>query len=281
MELCGLGEGGRAALAGFLRRDLSAPVALMRMGWDAGEGLAAALADSACADPRLSELARLAAGTPGLATIARLRAAGVAHDVAADARALFDAAAGVDPDAASAAYALGDPALLADATDELLAVIGMWAGPLAGVHVLDLGCGSGRLTAALAGAGAFAVGADLSAGMLAAARARAAAGTLVQTGADAPACFASSAFNLAILSDVMPYARLHGLERAAALLASTARVLRPGGRLLLFNWSYDGSPERDRAEAASAAAAAGLASEREARRPFRLWDATGWSLLRC
>ena len=55
------------------------------------------------------------------------------------------------------------------------------------------------------------------------------------------------------------------------------RALRPGGDLLVFNWSYRGDPARDEAEAR---ATPGFDVLRAGERPFRIWDGVGFHLRR-
>ncbi|WP_433414251.1 methyltransferase domain-containing protein [Microtetraspora malaysiensis] len=102
------------------------------------------------------------------------------------------------------------------------------AGDVAGRRILDAGCGSGPLSAALRDRGAVVTGIDASAGMLALARRR--------LGADAalhmvdlrdPLPFADDAFD-----DVVASLVLHYLEDWGPTLAELRRVLRPGGRLI-------------------------------------------------
>nr|WP_242676032.1 class I SAM-dependent methyltransferase [Streptosporangium minutum] len=102
------------------------------------------------------------------------------------------------------------------------------AGDVAGRRILDAGCGSGPLSAALRDRGAVVTGIDASAGMLAVARRR--------LGDDAalhvvdvrdPLPFADGAFD-----DVVASLVLHYLEDWGPTLAEMRRVLRPGGRLI-------------------------------------------------
>lgn len=102
------------------------------------------------------------------------------------------------------------------------------AGEVAGRRILDAGCGSGPLFAALRERGAVVTGIDQSAGMLAQARRR--------LGEDADLRVADLAdplpFGDAEFDDVMASLVLHYLRDWAPTLAEVRRVLKPGGRLI-------------------------------------------------
>ncbi|MER8156838.1 class I SAM-dependent methyltransferase [Streptomyces sp. NPDC094472] len=102
------------------------------------------------------------------------------------------------------------------------------AGDVAGRRVLDAGCGSGPLSAALRERGAVVTGIDSSAGMLALARRRLGDDVALRM-ADLgdPLPFADGAFD-----DVVASLVLHYLEDWGPTLAEMRRVLRPGGRLI-------------------------------------------------
>jgi SAM-dependent methyltransferase len=195
----------------------------------------------------------------------RLLAALPDHDAASDPAAVarvFDRLVAESPEGAVALYSLGDPDLLAAATEEVLTLLRAWS-----VSALELGCGIGRF---LAGTGA--IGLDISPGMLAEARRRLPAARLVQgSGRELP--FAAASLDAILAVDTFPYIVQAGL--AEAHLAEAARVLRPEGELLVFNYAY-------RSEAALPALAArhGFLVRVAGTHPFRCWDASAWRLQR-
>jgi SAM-dependent methyltransferase len=103
------------------------------------------------------------------------------------------------------------------------------AGDVAGRRILDAGCGSGPLSAALRDRGAIVTGIDSSAKMLELARRRLGADADLQV-ADLgrPLPFPDAAFD-----DVVASLVLHYLEDWTAPLAELRRVLTQGGRLLV------------------------------------------------
>ena len=102
------------------------------------------------------------------------------------------------------------------------------AADVAGRRVLDAGCGSGPLFAALRDRGAIVTGFDQSAKMLEIARRRLGDGADLRV-ADLgrPLPFPDGAFD-----DVIASLVLHYLQDWTAPLAELRRVLRPGGRLI-------------------------------------------------
>ncbi len=137
--------------------------------------------------------------------------------------------------------------------------------------VLDVGCGSGRLTVELARRGARVTGIDTHRGRLDAARDRAlAAGVevgFVEADMDAPLPFAKAAFDAVVSRLALMVAR-----EPVATLREAARVVAPGGAVVTALWApieqnaWFGEPR--------AAVAAALGPERAAfARPFgRLGD---------
>ena len=103
------------------------------------------------------------------------------------------------------------------------------AGDVAGRRILDAGCGSGPLAAALRDRGAIVTGFDSSIRMLELARQRLGADAdlhLADVGSPLP--FTDGAFD-----DVIASLVLHYLEDWTAPLAELRRVLTPGGRLIM------------------------------------------------
>ena len=97
--------------------------------------------------------------------------------------------------------------------------------PRAGERVLDLGCGAGELTSAIATAGATVVGVDASEEMIAAARRR--APELEFVVGDGQGLGYAAEFD-AVFSN----AALHWMPRADNVARGVARALRPGGRFV-------------------------------------------------
>jgi SAM-dependent methyltransferase len=125
-------------------------------------------------------------------------------------------------------YAAENESNLMNAYYERPAMIEL-AGDVDGRRILDAGCGSGPLSAALRASGAVMTGFDSSPAMVELARRR--------LGEDAelhvadlgePLPFADGAFD-----DVVASLVLHYLEDWSAPLAELRRVLEPGGRLLV------------------------------------------------
>lgn len=265
----------------YLAGRISAPVALMRLlleGQPAARVMAR-LADAAAAEPALAPLLALAeAEATGLQTIERMLRAGAIHAEQADAataiaesRAMFDRLVRISPEASVAAYSLGDPALLAAATAELVEWLHAQGLLADRPDILDLGCGIGRLTAALAAEAGSVLGLDLSPAMVAEARARHPTLRFEACSGSDLAGIADTTCDLVLAVDVFPYLVQGGLALAGRMLAETARVLRPGGSLLILNFSYRGAGA-DRHDLPGMAANQGFDLLRNGTREFVLWD---------
>ena len=133
-----------------------------------------------------------------------------------------------DYDAFAEAYSRANETNFLNAYYERPAMLEL-AGDVDGLRVLDAGCGSGPLAAALQDRGAAVTGFDSSAAMVDLARGRLGADADLQV-ADLgePLPFQDDAFDLVTASLV-----LHYLEDWSGPLRELRRVLRPGGRLIL------------------------------------------------
>jgi ubiquinone/menaquinone biosynthesis C-methylase UbiE len=126
------------------------------------------------------------------------------------------------------AYAEDNESNLFNAHYERPAMLDL-AGDVEGRRILDAGCGSGALAAALRARGAEVTGFDASPAMVDLARTRLGDGTAVQVADLAePLPFGDGEFD-----DVVASLVLHYLADWTAPLAELRRVLRPGGRLLV------------------------------------------------
>lgn len=196
--------------------------------------------------------------------------------------AFFDEQASRAPEAGVAFYSFGDPAILAAATAEIVAWLDA-EGLLqpAPRDVLDLGCGIGRLSMALAPRCRSVLGVDVSPGMVAEARQRCAglgnARFEVTEGQDL-AMLPDQAFDLVLAVDSVPYMVQVGVADRHA--EDAARTLRPEGALVILNLSYRQDIAADRADVARWAERHGLMVVRAGDRPFALWDGLAFVLKR-
>jgi SAM-dependent methyltransferase len=133
-----------------------------------------------------------------------------------------------DYDSFAEAYSAENEASLINAYYERPAMLAL-AGDVAGRRILDAGCGSGPLFAALRDRGAIMTGFDSSAGMLELARRRLGDDADLQVAElGSPLPFPDDTFDDAIASLV-----LHYLQDWGPALAELRRVLKPGGRLIV------------------------------------------------
>jgi cyclopropane fatty-acyl-phospholipid synthase-like methyltransferase len=195
---------------------------------------------------------------------------------------MFDRAVAVSPEASVAAYSLGDPVILATATDEIVTWLG--AARLIGPEsdVLDVGCGIGRVAAALAGRVRSILGLDVSRAMIDEARRRCTAPNVTfgaSVGTDL-ARVPSAAFDVVLAVDSFPYLMQAGPMLAERHVADAARILRADGALVILNFSYRGHPAADIADAVRWAAAYGFVGGVLGDVPFKLWDGRAFVLHR-
>lgn len=118
-----------------------------------------------------------------------------------------------------AGQTVGDPA-----TAALLDL----TGNVSGLRLLEVACGQGRVARELAGRGAALTGLDISAALLARARAREAAEPLGISYLDADVT-ASSVLEGQVFDGVVCNYGLSDIDDLDGLLANVARLLRPGG----------------------------------------------------
>ncbi|HLJ72786.1 MAG TPA: class I SAM-dependent methyltransferase [Roseiarcus sp.] len=233
---------------------------------------------------RLAALVALADGAPDAWALVRALASVVPHaareegsmaDRLAELAAAFDRAATLSPAASVALYSLGRPELLDAATADVvgyLETLGVIGPDRA---LLDIGCGVGRFERALAGKVARIVGLDISPAMVEIAR-RDCAGLAnidirLCSGADLSGV-ADASMDCALAVDAFPYVVLAAGGLPRRLFEEMARVLKPGGDVLIANYSYRADLAADPSDVARLAHLNGLVVLRSDERPFRSWD---------
>ena len=102
-----------------------------------------------------------------------------------------------------------------------------------GERALDLGCGAGEFSAALAEAGAEVIGADLAEAALERARRRHPGVSFVSVPFDGPLPFEDCSFELVWAGEVIEH-----VADTAQWMSEVRRVLAPGGRLLVTTPSH-------------------------------------------
>jgi SAM-dependent methyltransferase len=265
--------------------EISAPVALAQVLVACRD---VAEADAALREAGATELSKLLRGSDGAdAVVAFVRGERAMTGEGGAAgrlerwRALFDEAVARCPETSVAFYSLGDPALLAQATDEIVGWLDRIGALRPERRALDLGCGIGRLALALAPRLASVVGVDISPGMIDEARRRAGTAERVRfetTDGRGLAQFADEAFELVLAADCLPIVHDASAELLERHVAECARVLAPGGDLVALNLTYRGDLEADRADASRLAEANGLELAIAGERPFKLWDGAAYRL---
>ena len=279
----------RDCLAGRISPEVA--IARLLLGGATAAGIVDALGECRNGDERWAAMRRLA--TMRAADLNRLaaevRETAANHSAAGDTpdaglariAAFFDRAVAHSPEASVALYSLGDPAILAAATAEIVDWLHNQGLLPRDADVLDLGCGIGRMAGALAPRCRSIHGLDVSAGMVAEARRRHDNVANVRFevtsghGLDLP----PMSLDLVLAVDSFPYIVQAGPDIAARHVCDAAAALRPGGALVVLNLSYRGDPALDRADAAGWAAMAGLELQDHGT-PFQVWDGTAFILQR-
>ena len=274
------------------RRLVSPAVALMEMLIETEDAAAVAAALQAVA-PRSAAarelLALREANAAGCARVAAMLRSGVdrppknasLEEGVAFCRRLFDWSVRQSEEASVALYSLGSPALLQAATREIVDVLEAWGSLGARKRALDVGCGIGRMEEALAAKLGELRGIDVSGEMIAVARRRCEGldnvAFSVCTGLDLHE-LATGAYDLVFAIDSFPYLVQSGMPLVGVHFAEAARVLGPGGELVVLEFSYRDDLDADRLDVASLAGAAGFDVVVDGERPFTLWNGAAFRL---
>lgn len=198
-------------------------------------------------------------------------------------RTFFDELVQQSEEASVALYSLGNPALLKQASEEIVDVLDAWHAIPSDAVVLDVGCGIGRLEQLLSSRVAQVHGIDVSAGMIGVARRRCTGLANVHfstsSGRDVSA-FADQSFDLVLAVDSFPYLYGSGVALVEAHFVEAHRVLRSRGHFVILNLSYRGDPEVDRRDVDRLARDCGFDVIACGIRPFTLWDGLAFHLRR-
>lgn len=198
-------------------------------------------------------------------------------------RRFFDDLVQQSEEASVALYCLGNPALLKQASEEIVDVLDSWHTIHADAVVLDVGCGIGRLEELLSRRVAEVHGIDVSPGMIEVARRRCWELRNVRfstsSGRDLSA-FADNSFDLVLAVDSFPYLYGSGMPLVEQHFGDAHRVLRGDGHFVILNLSYRGDPEADRDDVNRLAHDCGFDVIACGARPFTLWDGVAFRLRR-
>jgi SAM-dependent methyltransferase len=274
----------------YLRFEASASMVIMELVQHTEDttALARALPTLAGDPARLRELARhLADNEAGCCTIVSMirkrldspEVAGNVEEGIERCRKLFDASVAESEESSVALYSLGNPELLAAATDEVIGVLADWGVLGRRRDALEIGCGIGRLMLPLASHVRSVVGVDVSPGMISAATRRlkglSNASVQLTTGQNLSE-FGSESMDLVYSVDAFPYLMLSGQALVERHFREIRRVLRPGGDFVLFNYAYGRSREDANGEVLALAHGAELQVILADESPFRIWNGIGW-----
>jgi SAM-dependent methyltransferase len=285
----------RGPLARYLAGEISAEITLMQFTLYSGGAavLSSVLESLVAAAPQqreLADLVRLAAVSAGhLGQLAALCENGLVHihcaagDRVAAIREQFDQAVALAPEASVALYSLGSPEILDRATSEIIARLRQWGLLRSGIGVLDIGCGIGRIERALAPHVGTITAIDVSPGMIEEARRRCrglANVRFAQCNGRDLTDFDDRSFDLVLAVDSFPYLFAADPAIAAQHVRDAARLLRPGGALVILNFSYRGDDAADCSVVEQLASVSGFTIRRSGSRDFTLWDGRTFLLVR-
>ena len=277
----------RAPLTRYLRGEASGEITLMHFALGLGDAgllrsLLATLAGAAPQRKELAELLRLAeTNMDHLGQVIALAKHGLVaipsgnDDAVTAIGEQFDRAVTVAPEASVALYSLGSADILDRATSEIVSRLAEWDLLRPDAAVLDIGCGIGRLERALAPRVGTITAIDISSGMIEEARRR--CGDLANVAFERCdgrnlAGYRDRSFDLLLAVDTFPYLYAADPEIPAQCLRDAARVLRPGGAVVILNFSYRGDEDADRRDIEGLASSNGFTIRLAGTRDFTLWD---------
>jgi ubiquinone/menaquinone biosynthesis C-methylase UbiE len=194
---------------------------------------------------------------------------------------LFDWSVQQSEEASVALYSLGNPDLLERATREIIVQMEHWGILAPDRTVLDIGCGIGRLEVELAPRVAAVYGIDVSTQMINAALRRCsplANVHLLKVSGRNLGDFSDSFFDAAIAVDTFPYLNQSGAALVDRYFAEAHRVLKPGGDLVILNFSYADDDIADERAVRDLARRHSFKVVTAAERPFALWDGLAFRL---
>lgn len=188
---------------------------------------------------------------------------------------IFDKVCAISPEASVALYSLGRSDLLNAATEEIVAYMRRRGLLGTGSTALEIGCGTGRFLRPLSSELRLAVGLDISMGLLRQASRRCAGLSgiaLVRGSGRDLASFSDAGFDLIYAVDSFPYLFDAGADIAAKHVQEAARLLKPEGVMLIFNYSYRGNRLADWEDLTGIAQSAGLSIVQESDCLLSFWD---------
>ncbi|MEP6507676.1 MAG: class I SAM-dependent methyltransferase [Gemmatimonadales bacterium] len=194
---------------------------------------------------------------------------------------LFDWSVQQSEEASVALYSLGSSTLLERATKEVVQQLEDWGVIGRDRTVLDIGCGIGRIAAALGPRVRDVHGIDISTGMIKIALKRCEPHTnvhlLKSSGHDLRE-FPDASFDTVIAVDTFPYINQSGPSLVESYFGETVRVLRPSGDFVILNFSYYGDDDSDQADISRLAKLYGFDVLVSGEHPFTIWDGSAFHL---